>query len=300
MTIGEFFGTLQESVTAEWRKHLQTNKYSEHMALNDFYEDMPEKIDALIEAWQADNDIVEDYKNILDEEMSALEYVEALKLHVIEGRKEYFSGKTELESLTDDILSLIDSTIYKLKHLKESKDNACSLSDFLKEALNERILDKNPTAQMDAEFELWNKIVGLVQKAVDKGSLQASNSLWKYSDEPDYDQIESIIKKIKPKKLTKSDSLEDKSFIGLQQMDGKFNNMIFYDGKERDKIRPHQQSSTTSGIIIGYAFAKEADTTAYAAWEWLRTRSVPGIKRVAYECPSQVVQQIYDIVKSKY
>ena len=39
MTIGEFFGTLQDAVTAEWRKHLQTGKYSDHMALDDFYKD---------------------------------------------------------------------------------------------------------------------------------------------------------------------------------------------------------------------------------------------------------------------
>ena len=49
MTIGEFFGTLQDAVTAEWRKHLQTGKYSDHMALDDFYKDMPEKIDALMQ-----------------------------------------------------------------------------------------------------------------------------------------------------------------------------------------------------------------------------------------------------------
>ena len=126
MTIGEFFGTLQDAVTAEWRKHLQTGKYSDHMALDDFYKDMPEKIDDLIEAWQADNDVVEDYKNVLDEDLDALQYMEALKQHTLEGRKMMTSP--ELESLCDDILSLIDSTIYKLKHLKES---LCPLTTFL-------------------------------------------------------------------------------------------------------------------------------------------------------------------------
>lgn len=126
MTIGEFFGTLQDAVTAEWRKHLQTGKYSDHMALDDFYKDMPEKIDDLIEAWQADNDVVEDYKNVLDEGLDALQYMEALKQHTLEGRKMMTSP--ELESLCDDILSLIDSTIYKLKHLKES---LCPLTTFL-------------------------------------------------------------------------------------------------------------------------------------------------------------------------
>ena len=50
MTIGEFFGTLQDSITKEWREHLKTDKYSNHMCLNDFYEEMPEKIDALYQS----------------------------------------------------------------------------------------------------------------------------------------------------------------------------------------------------------------------------------------------------------
>ena len=138
MTIGEFFGTLQDSITKEWREHLKTDKYSNHMALNDFYEEMPEKIDALIEAWQADNDIVEDYKNVLDEDLDALQYMEALKQHTLDGRE--LMTSPELESLCDDILALIDSTIYKLKHLKESFR---SLSSFLSESLNESLLDED-------------------------------------------------------------------------------------------------------------------------------------------------------------
>lgn len=143
MTIEEFFGTLQESITAEWRKHLQTDKYSAHMALDDFYKEMPEKVDALIEAYQADNDVVKDYKNVLDEGMDALEYLEALKKLTKEGRE--LLGSSELESLTDDILGLIDSTIYKLKHLKESMT---SLADYLHESignsLTESVLDRSP------------------------------------------------------------------------------------------------------------------------------------------------------------
>ena len=150
MTIEEFFGTLQESITAEWRKHLQTNKYSEHMGLDEFYKEMPEKVDALIEAWQADNDIVKDYKNILDEGMDALEYLEKLKKLTKEGRE--LLGSSELESLTDDILSLIDSTIYKLKHLKESMP---SLMDCLQEALGPNSLAQSfNEGLLDAEFDI--------------------------------------------------------------------------------------------------------------------------------------------------
>lgn len=130
MTINELFGTLQQSVTDTWRKHLQTGKYSKHMALDEYYTEMPEKVDALIEAWQSENDVVEDYVNLLDaKEYDAIEYLTELKKIVKEGRS--LLGSSELESLCDDCLSQISSTLYKLKHLKESLD----LVSFLKESV---------------------------------------------------------------------------------------------------------------------------------------------------------------------
>ena len=59
-TIEEFFGTLQQSVVEEWRKHLKTSKYSKHMALDEFYTEMPEKVDKLIEDYQGINGKVEE------------------------------------------------------------------------------------------------------------------------------------------------------------------------------------------------------------------------------------------------
>ena len=55
------------------------------------------------------------------------EYLEALKNIVRKGRKELLGGKSELESDCDAILSQIDSTLYKLKELKES-----SITTYLK------------------------------------------------------------------------------------------------------------------------------------------------------------------------
>ena len=55
--VEELFGTLQQSVVESWRKHLKTSKYSSHMALNDFYDKMPDLVDQLIEDYMADNGI---------------------------------------------------------------------------------------------------------------------------------------------------------------------------------------------------------------------------------------------------
>ena len=139
----DFFGTLQDSITAEWRKHLQADNHDIHVILDEFYKEMPELVDALIEAWQADHDVVKDYNNMLDaKQVSALAFLEELKNFTKNGRSELLNGESELESLCDDILAQIDSTIYKLKRLtKEGQKNESkkirSLTDFIKESLNE-------------------------------------------------------------------------------------------------------------------------------------------------------------------
>lgn len=135
MTIEELFGTLQQSVVATWRKHLRTAKYSKHMALNDFYEEMPEKVDALIEAWMGVNGKkIKSYDNILQSKnMNTLSYLKDLRKVVKEGYT-LMDGNAELEALLDDIVELIDSTLYKVKELSES--NKVDLKDFLMESLN--------------------------------------------------------------------------------------------------------------------------------------------------------------------
>lgn len=129
MTIEELFGTLQQSVVESWRFHLKTKKYSEHIALDAFYSEMPEKVDSLIEGWIAAHEAIEDFKNILDaEEYDSLEYLEQLKDICVEGRE--LLDSTSLESAMDDILSLIDSTIYKVRELTENK--MTDLSKYVK------------------------------------------------------------------------------------------------------------------------------------------------------------------------
>ena len=141
MKIEEFFGTLQESVVMTWRKHLKTKKYSNHMALDEYYKEAPELIDGLIEAWQGTHDKVEDYVNLLkDKEFdNAVDYLTELRKIVKEGRK--LMDSSELESDTDSILSLIDGVIYKLKELKEN----IGLVDFL----HNKIVDESSTRLTD-------------------------------------------------------------------------------------------------------------------------------------------------------
>lgn len=133
--IEEFLGTLQQSTVEAWKKHLKTDKYSAHIALNEFYEDIVDLVDALIEEYQGIYGKVERLKNIMpSDELNAVEYLENLRELAKEGRKEFFEDQPELQSDTDAILSLIDSTLYKLKELKENAKGS-KLGSFIAESL---------------------------------------------------------------------------------------------------------------------------------------------------------------------
>lgn len=136
MTIEELFGTLQMSVVAGWRKHLRSAKYGKHMALDEFYKEMPEKVDDLIEAYMgAYGKKIGAFQNILSSSnMNTLKYLQELKKVCKEGY-DLLDDNEELEGLLDDIINLINSTLYKVKELSES--NMMDLSDFINEALNE-------------------------------------------------------------------------------------------------------------------------------------------------------------------
>ncbi len=274
MTIGEFFGTLQEAITVEWRKHLQTGKYSDHMALDEFYKEMPEKVDALIEAWQADNDIVKDYANVLDEDLDALAYMEALKKHVKEGRK--LLESSELESLCDDILSCIDSTIYKLKHLKESLH---PLTSFLKEAL-----------EIDEAANTWGDIVGMVQKIIDAAA-PAEKNRWgaattAYGENVDLSVIQKLIKKNKPVVIKKADEDNKSAWVGVTTEKGEVIKIEFSDTRRRSTLyRARAENVTFSRPMTG----------SDCCWA-----TSPGERVTVYECPEDITQQIYDIVQTKY
>lgn len=136
MTIEELFGTLQMSVVAGWRKHLRTAKYGKHKALQDFYEEMPDKVDALIEGWMgANGKKVGSFQNILSSSnLNTLKYLNELKRVCKEGRT-LMGENDELNSLLDDIINLINSTLYKVKELSES--NITPFMEFVMERLEE-------------------------------------------------------------------------------------------------------------------------------------------------------------------
>ena len=135
--VEQFFGTLQQATVESWKEHLKTDKYSKHIALNEFYDEIIELVDTLIENYMGIYGKVENYENILTtEKIGAIEYLESLREMCKSAQDDLFDDEddSELVSDIDNILSLIDSTLYKLKELKESK--LISLKDYLFEAIN--------------------------------------------------------------------------------------------------------------------------------------------------------------------
>lgn len=152
--IEEFFGTLQQATVEAWKEHLKTDKYSKHIALNEFYEDIVELVDTLIEDYMGIYGKVSDYKNIMTtEKIGAVEYLESLREMCKEAADDLFDDDKDSELLSDidNILSLIDSTLYKLKELKENS-GIKSLTNFIQESLNEQNVNEAQQIEYHVSF----------------------------------------------------------------------------------------------------------------------------------------------------
>jgi len=116
----DLFATLLNSATTAHILHLQTGSYAQHKALNTLYADLPDLADSLIEAYQGKYGVVKDYPSqSVTTPSDALGFVQELRAYVAANR--YVALKqsdSELQNITDNIVELLDSTIYKLTFLK--------------------------------------------------------------------------------------------------------------------------------------------------------------------------------------
>lgn len=117
-TPDEYFGTIMQSIVEVWKAHFMTSEYTAHMALDEYYKEMPEKADEAIEAFMSVNGKFKAFKNniLLDDFKSVVEYLDKLHEFVHAGY-EQFTDESEIQSALDNVLEQIDSTLYKLKEL---------------------------------------------------------------------------------------------------------------------------------------------------------------------------------------
>ena len=116
---------LQESILHSLKLHLKAKKHSTHVILEEYYEEAFDIIDGLIEHYQGVYKcvIVDDANLVCLKNEDPLVYFTDLKNYVsnFANNSNNFNERTfEIKSDIDDLLRLIDSTLYKLGNLTES------------------------------------------------------------------------------------------------------------------------------------------------------------------------------------
>jgi hypothetical protein len=227
--IEQYFGTLQQSTVEAWRKHLKVSKKSQHETLNDFYEDIVDVVDKLIEDYMSIHGKVENYENLLSEkDMDALKYLEMLREFTREGADELFDeDDTELFSDVDNILSVMDTAIYKLKELEENKKTYMNLKDFI----NEQLVCENykPTSKPKDWEKVLKKLSSNTQYSNYSQLCDIENILKYNGDAAEW--LESIESGYKVK-LDKNDRIALQDIVSFYQENYEYWGMHYMDQEE--------------------------------------------------------------------
>jgi hypothetical protein len=99
--------------------HLQTTSFAEHKALNDYYDEIVDLVDGLVESYQGKYGIIKEYVsfpllNYTDKNQVAT-YFE--QLYQITETLRQGNSDSYLQNQIDTVIELIQSTLYKLKCL---------------------------------------------------------------------------------------------------------------------------------------------------------------------------------------
>jgi tRNA isopentenyl-2-thiomethyl-A-37 hydroxylase MiaE len=94
--------------------HLKTKSYAAHKALNKYYDSIVDLIDSFVESYQGLYGLIE-LQIPMSKAEEPISYLESLHKYVDENKK-IFTDSALLNQL-DEVKSLIQSTLYKLKYL---------------------------------------------------------------------------------------------------------------------------------------------------------------------------------------
>lgn len=116
--IGEFILTLLHAATNTHLLHLRSKTYPEHFALGEFYQKLPDLVDGLAESIQGLlEERIEYPVDYYPPMVESLDELRSLKDYVKQERRE-LPQDSEIQNDIDQIATLINQTIYKLKFLK--------------------------------------------------------------------------------------------------------------------------------------------------------------------------------------
>lgn len=116
----ELISLLFHSQTQIHAFHLQTKSFSEHKALNKYYESIDGLIDELVESYQGKYSILKSYKSYdienYKDTTTTVNYLKDLCGKVEELRN--CCDDSYIQNQIDNVCQLINSTLYKLRFLK--------------------------------------------------------------------------------------------------------------------------------------------------------------------------------------
>ena len=91
--------------------------YSEHKALQGYYEKLPDAVDTIIEQYQGAYQVIVEYPNMYEPpKADALQEVTSIRDFIVANRS-VVGPYTSLQNEVDALLSLVESTMYKLTFL---------------------------------------------------------------------------------------------------------------------------------------------------------------------------------------
>ena len=116
----EMISLLLHSRTQTHTLHLQTDSFSEHMALNGYYDGIGDLVDGLVESFQGKYGIIGGYTSYdIDGYKSTeatIKYLQGL-CGKVEGLRDCCED-SYIQNQIDTVCELINSTLYKLRFLK--------------------------------------------------------------------------------------------------------------------------------------------------------------------------------------
>ena len=115
--ISQFISTLMASRDQAHIFHWQTNSYAAHKALNEYYDEIIELVDGLVETYQGRYGIIRGYTSpaTFKEDDQATTYFEALSKYV-ETVRNSIPQDSYIQNEVDEVVRLIEETKYKLKY----------------------------------------------------------------------------------------------------------------------------------------------------------------------------------------
>ena len=112
----ELLSLLFEARTQAHILHLKSKSYAQHVAIGGYYEGLVGLTDSLAENYQGRYGIISTYPKITLKVNDPIGLVEQVREWIDKNRKS-ICKESEIQNIIDEVVSLHNTTIYKLKNL---------------------------------------------------------------------------------------------------------------------------------------------------------------------------------------